>query len=399
MRFAGIDVACRSHVVAIVDDAGCVLRKATPFTEDLVGYQKLFAMLGDSADLLVAMEATGHYGRNLFAALNHKDYRVALINPLRTRRFAEEDLKRAKNDSVDALGIACFAAQKRPALTPLLDDPTNELRELVRFYDRLAQDFGDRIRQLHRLVILCFPEFTRHVRCLDSQRATAILHEYPVAQAFNDDCLPQLAQLQCSSRQTVGHALARILVEAAKTSVAAHHGPAYRAAVQFYCCDLDSLRETMRTVYADINTTVAQHPIASLLTTIRGLGAISAARIVAAVGDPSRLRHGAALAAYVGVVPRTTQSGQRRIDRASLSPLGNFRLRRALYMTTVAAVRLNPWLRDYYERLRARGKLPKVALIAAERKLLMAVFSVAKHRRPFVPQVQERASEDSSDHK
>jgi transposase len=52
-------------------------------------------------------------------------------------------------------------------------------------------------------------------------------------------------------------------------------------------------------------------------------------------------------------------------------------------MTTLSAVRLNPWLRAYYQRLRRNGKLPKVALIAAMRKLLTAVYSVAKNRRPF----------------
>lgn len=399
MRFAGIDVACSSHVVAIVDEACSVLRKPTSFAEDRMGHEKLFALLGDPADILVVMEATGHYGRNLFAALSQKGYRVALVNPLRTRRFAEEDLKRAKTDSIDALGIACFGAQKRPALTPLRDEPTDELRELVRFYDRLAQDFGDRVRQLHRLVILCFPEFTRHVRCLDSQRATAILHEYPVARAFDERCLPQLAQIQCSDRQRVGGSLARILVEAAKTSIAAHDGPAYRSAVQFCCRDLDTLREVLRRLHADIDDKIARHPIASLLTTIRGLGTISAARIVAAVGDPAHLRHGAALAAYVGVVPHTKQSGLYRANYSSLSPLGNARLRHALYMTTLAAVRLNPWLRDYYLRLKARGKPPKVALIAAQRKLLMAVFSVAKHRRPFELRVADETRDASSDRK
>jgi len=57
-------------------------------------------------------------------------------------------------------------------------------------------------------------------------------------------------------------------------------------------------------------------------------------------------------------------------------------------MPTLTAVRKNPWLRAYYERLRARGKLPKVALVAAMRKLLIAVYSVAKSRKPFVPQAR-----------
>jgi transposase len=57
-------------------------------------------------------------------------------------------------------------------------------------------------------------------------------------------------------------------------------------------------------------------------------------------------------------------------------------------MPTLTAVRKNPWLRAFYQGLRARGKLPKIALVAAMRKLLTAVYSVAKHRRPFIPHVR-----------
>jgi hypothetical protein len=53
-------------------------------------------------------------------------------------------------------------------------------------------------------------------------------------------------------------------------------------------------------------------------------------------------------------------------------------------MPVLTAVRTNPWLRVYYERLIARGKLPKVALVAAIRKSLHAVYSVATRRRPSV---------------
>jgi transposase len=54
-------------------------------------------------------------------------------------------------------------------------------------------------------------------------------------------------------------------------------------------------------------------------------------------------------------------------------------------MVVLNAVRCNPWLRQYYERLRGAGKPGKGAVIAAMRKLLSAVWSVATLRKPFVP--------------
>ena len=91
MRFAGIDIASEMHVVAIVDEASRVLVKPMRFGEDRAGHERLLELLGESGDILVAMEATGHYWRNLFATLLIRGYRVALLNPLRTRRFAEEE--------------------------------------------------------------------------------------------------------------------------------------------------------------------------------------------------------------------------------------------------------------------------------------------------------------------
>jgi transposase len=118
MRFVGIDIGAETHVVAAVDESDRVLIKPTKITEDAGGYARLLDVLGDPRDTLVAMEATGHYWKNLFAALAARGFVVALLNPLRTARFASEDLARTKTDAIDALGLARFAAQKRPA--PLL---------------------------------------------------------------------------------------------------------------------------------------------------------------------------------------------------------------------------------------------------------------------------------------
>jgi transposase len=389
MRFIGIDIASDSHVVAVVDERGEVQVRPAEFSEDVRGYEKLLGLLGPPGDGLVAMEATGHYWQNLFVRLAAEGYPVALINPLRTRRFAEGDLERTKTDAIDALGIARFAQQKRPTATRLPDATTQELRELVRFRDRLTEDFQARVNQLHRLVDLGFPEFTRYVKSLDSELASAVLHEYPTAQAFVGVSSRRLAKLCYDGRHKVGAELADALVAAAKVSVGRHHAEAYRVQVRCTCEDLDVLRRRLRDLDRDIQRTLKTHEVGSLLTSIDGIGPLTAARLVAELGDPAEFRDAGALAAYVGVVPAIKHSGKHKPARAGLTPLGHARLRAALWMPTLTAVRRNPWLRAYYQRLLAAGKLPKVALVASMRKLLCAVYSVAKNRRPFVPQLQE----------
>lgn len=387
MRFVGIDIASEKHVVAVVDETGGVLATPTGFGEDAGGYGKLFELLGAAGEVLVAMEATGHYWKNLFAELAVRGFPVALLNPVRTRRFAGEELERTKTDAIDALGIARFAQQKRPAVTRLTDSATDEIRELVRHRERLVQDFGDRTRQLHRLVDLGFPELKRFIHTLDSQLATAVLHEWPTAEAFLGLPWKKLAKFRYDGVHIVGDELAKSIVETAKVSVGRHHGYAYRIQVQDTCEDLDLLRRRIKRLAGDIDAKLGDHEVGSLLTTIDGIGPTTAARLVAELGDPADFRDGAAIAAYVGVVPGLKQSGKRTSSRAGLTPIGNARLRAALWMPTLTAVQKNPWLKAYYERLLARGKLPKVALVACMRKLLTAVYSVAKHRRPFIPEV------------
>lgn len=384
MRFVGIDVAAERHMVAVVDENGGVVLKATPVTEDAPGYGKLLELLGSPEECLVAMEATGHYWRNLYAALVTAGFSVGLLNPLRTRRFAEEELQRTKTDAIDAVGIARFAAQKRPVATILPEHALLELRELVRLRQQVLRQLGDRVRHLHRAVDLGFPEFTRYVHILQSELATTILSRYPTAAALRKISVKKLAKLVYDGSHHLGETLARSLIEAAKQSVGAHHSEPYQLQVRYACEDIELLRRRLRSLEGDIERRLMQHEVGKLLTTIDGIGPQTAACIMAETGDPNRFHSLAGLASYVGVIPRLHESGKRKKARnAPKVPLGNARLRSALWMPALTAIRYNPWLRAYYQRLRARGKPGKVAVMATMRKLMAAVYSVAKHRRPF----------------
>ena len=72
-----------------------------------------------------------------------------------------------------------------------------------------------------------------------------------------------------------------------------------------------------------------------MLTTIDGIGPQTAARVIAEVGDPAHFRSAGAFAAYVGAIPGLKQSGKRTTLRAALTPIGNARLRAALWMPTL----------------------------------------------------------------
>jgi transposase len=393
MRYIGIDVGSEMHVVAVLNEEEEVLCKPTKFGENAAGYERLRAVVGSAEDARVGMEATGHYWQNLFAFLISEGFQVSVVNPLRTRRFAEEDLKRAKTDEIDSVSIARFVRQKRPAPTTLPSERLAELRELVRLRDRLVQDMVDRVNQLHRVVDLGFPEFTNHVKDLSSLLATTLLEKHGTAQSFARAREGELANVTYDGRRSVGRDLARSLIAAARSSVGKHHGPAYDLQAQYACQDIRLLRDRIRTLETDIHGAVSRDELGTLLTSIDGIGPNTSARIIAEVGDPAKFASASALAAYIGPVPHTRKSGKRTSDRASMTSIGHARLRAKLWMPTlVAATKLNPWLKSFYERLISKGKPAKVALVAAMRKLISAIYTVAKHRRPFVPRLNSETA-------
>ena len=382
MRFIGVDIGADTHVVAAVDDGGKILVKPTSFAEDADGYAKLRKILGSPGDALCALEATGHYWQNLFAFLAAEGFQVALLNPLRTHHFAAEDLRRAKTDAIDAVGIARFAQQKRPAVTALPDEATLELRELVRLRDRMVQDLGDRVRQLHRTLDLTFPEFPRLVKDLSSYKATSLLLRFSTAAAFREASAEVIEAIKYDRRHVIGPELAAALLEAAGLSVGRHDGPSYQLQTRYGCEDIVTLRERLKSLDGDIHRSLGQHRVGQLLTTIDGVGPNTAARVIAEL-NLLAFRDARAVAAYVGVVPSVNQSGKRTPRRGGLHSIGHARLRAKLWMPTLRAVRNNAWLKPFYEGLVARGKPKKVALVAAMRKLLGAMLSVARSGKPF----------------
>jgi transposase len=387
MRYIGIDISSEFHVVAIVGSEDEVLLKPTKVEESGAGHARLVELIGDPADTLVVMEATGHYWQNVFGRLVAADYQVAVVNPLAVRRFGESQLTRAKTDAADALLIARFGRANRPSPAAVRDEELEELREHVRLRDRWVQDLGDRVRQLHRLVDLGFPEFKRQVKDLGSALATTLLTRYPTASAFQQVKPSTLTKLKYDGRHHVPEDVADALVAAAKSSAGMHHGPAYRLGVQTTCEDIDVLRKRIAEIDRTIKTLINGSELASLLRTIKGIGPTTAARILAEFGDPASYKSADAFAAHFGVVPAVNHSGKSTPSRASTTAMGDAKLRAKLWMPTLTAVVHNTWLRAFYDRLIERGKPAKVAVVAAMRKLLTAIYSVAKSRKPFVPRL------------
>ena len=122
-----------------------------------------------------------------------------------------------------------------------------------------------------------------------------------------------------------------------------------------------------------------------LLTSIPGISAVTAHWILAELPDVAQFPSAQSAAAYAGLAPQEHRSGTSVHKATQLSKRGNRHLRRALYMPALTAIRFNPLVKAFFERLINRGKPRMVAVGAAMRKLLMIAYGVLKSRRSFTP--------------
>jgi transposase len=135
-----------------------------------------------------------------------------------------------------------------------------------------------------------------------------------------------------------------------------------------------------------VETALAKHikahhtSLLELLSSVRGVGPATVATLIADVPELGNLTR-REVSALIGVAPFNRDSGAFRGKRTIFG--GRAAVRRMLYMATLAAVRFNPVVGAFYQRLVATGKPRKVALAACMRKLLTILNAIAKTGKPW----------------
>ena len=144
---------------------------------------------------------------------------------------------------------------------------------------------------------------------------------------------------------------------------------------------LEALRRELSEIDADIDETVRGSPMwcekEELLASVKGVGSVTARTMLAELPELGSLNR-RQIAALAGLAPFTRQSGRWR--GKSFIGGGRASVRAALFMAAMTAMRHNPVLRTFHQRLRAAGKPKMVALIAVARKLLTILNAILRDK-------------------
>ena len=149
--------------------------------------------------------------------------------------------------------------------------------------------------------------------------------------------------------------------------------PSHVQELQQWVRRLDSLITNKHQDLNDRNT---------LLASIPGIGEKTIGVILAFL-NVENFNSAKQLAAFVGLNPKPRQSGSSLRGVGRISKTGDANLRKAFYMPALTAMRFNPIIKNFSERLSNTGKSKMVIVIAAMRKLLHIIYGVLKNKTPF----------------
>jgi transposase len=147
------------------------------------------------------------------------------------------------------------------------------------------------------------------------------------------------------------------------------------------------LERRLKRVDGELEERIQESPLwrakENLLRSVPGIGPVVSRTLIAELPELGRLSH-KQIAALVGVAPLNRDSGTLRGKRMVWG--GRASVRAALYMGALVGVQRNPVIRAFYQRLRAKGKPAKVALVACMRKLLCIMNSMVRYNRAWDPE-------------
>ena len=302
----GIDVS-----KAWLDVAVLQTNEAFQVDNDEAGWAELIARLKGYKIKVIGLEPSGGYERGLAKALRKADLPVRMVNPYRVRQFARALGRLAKNDRIDALMIARFAAEL-PVREVRHDPLIEQMAELVTARRQLTQD---KVRLGNQLEQVRDPTLRR----MTGQRLKRIEAEILM----------------------IGKRLAQIVA-----------GDATLAAKD------------------------------RLIQSFLGAGPVLSHTLLALVPeiDDTDRRE---IAALIGLAPFDDDSGKRAGKRAIWG--GRAEVRNVLYMAALSAARCNPTLKAFRQRLIAKGKTPKVAIIAVARRMLGIIIAMLRTGQEWNP--------------
>ncbi|NMB33135.1 MAG: IS110 family transposase [Clostridium sp.] len=350
----------------------------------------------------VVMESTGHYHKILFHSLIAFGFEVSIINSIQTDSIKNIGIRKVKNDKIDARKIALLYRFQNLEASRIPNQDIECLKSLCRQYYKLSDEltmYKNRFTGIIDQLMLNFKDIFSDV-C--SKTAIAVLEGYPTPSAMIKANRNRLIDIiKSSSRKGPDWAAKKcelLVLKAKEFKPLSLDNPANITMLSVYISVVKSIGKNLDRVLEAIQELIDSDLVKGtptlsltleLLQSIPGIGLLTAATIIAEIGDFAAFTKPKKLVAYFGIDPSVRQSGEFTATQNKMSKRGSKFLRRLLYTAALANIRTkrngeatNPVLMDYYKK-KSQSKAKKVALGAVMHKLVYIIFAVLRDDKPF----------------
>ena len=403
--FVGVDLALDRNVAVVLTERAEQLARFG-FPNDRDGYDYFYRRLEtlqecrQAPGVLVGMEPTNYFWKLLAADMEQQrpDYGYRLVNPYTVKKNREgNQLDRSKDDNRDAFTIGDLLRTGKYTETRLLHGTYAELRQYVTLYSRLQRDIRRQKTLIHNIAGQLFPELPRVFKDLTGETALAMLHNHAAAAVVRKMSQETFiagvrANFQGRRLQVAKLRRAHVL---AKRSVGLQDGvEALQLALRTHIETLKTLQQQLEEVCTVLVDVFLSLPESEYLLSVHGLGVITAAIILAEIGDPSHYTSGYQLIKLAGTQPVLDTSGRKTRSKTPMSHKGRPRLRTALFFAVMRLVQVDEAFAREYLHLQTREKNPLTkmqALGVLMNKLLHVLWALMRNRTFYNPDFQHAA--------
>lgn len=393
--FVGIDQS-KDFFDVVIKNANKKTVYSGQFRVNMSGFKKfkkkLDSLLTDSImekHFILGVESTGIYHKTLFHFFTHSPYLILELNPVQVKRYAAgEKLRKTTNDRISASKIAGFLIDHHNNFAHYrkLSDTEIKLRDMTRLVLNVDKEINLYKNKIKAILQQSFPELL-HATNVFSKTMISFLLSFPSISSILQLSLADFSKrfnLILPSRGKKVRITAPIIYRLAQHSIGIDSP---NIVIISYLKILFTLLNEKSSVQQNIKLFIKSHPEISKqinnLTSISGVGFMSAAMFIAEIGNVTRFPQKNSVVAFAGLDPVTQQSGISINKTGHISRMGSSYLRKIMYIIAINVAKHNDYFYSWKLRKINIGGSHKKANISLAQKLIRIFYALLKSNSPF----------------
>lgn len=380
MIYIGIDISKYKHDCFIATET---VEHQFSFENSQSGFNELLGHFKPliKQEMIIGLEATGHYGENLKSFLTLHGYAFMEINPFLVKKFSEaRSLRKTKTDKKDAQTISTYMRSVDYKAYHHQSYHISALKSLTRLRFKLISIRTKHYNMMTKVLDVIFPEFKLFMR-EQGYSATSL---YILKRFSSPDKIAKMTdvhfdKLRKLSKGKFNYPKFVKLKELAKSTIGVtqdHQLFKLTTSISY----VEKLNADIEETEKQITSLMDKYP--TKIETIKGIGVISAAVILCEYGDITLFSNPAEMLSYAGLDSSIKQSGTMS-STGKLVKRGSKYLRSTLVNICMMVMIHNPVFYDYYSKKKQEGKHHRVAMVHLAKKLVRVIHHLETHHENF----------------